>query len=73
MNISEIEKQHKAFTDHMTKCPNCGHTMLIASKDGKKLCKNCHRYVFVNKKAELMYRNKEALIKVKKELENERG
>lgn len=70
LKMSETEKQHQAFTNHSTKC-KCGHTMLIASKDGKKLCKHCHNYVFVNKKAEIMYRTKEALIKAKKELENE--
>lgn len=71
MRISDIEKQHQAFTEHSTRC-QCGHTMLIASKDGKKLCKHCHRYVFINKKAELMYRNKETLIKAKKELYEQR-
>lgn len=68
MRLSDIEKQHQVFTEHRTKC-QCGHTMLISSKDGKQLCRYCHRYVFVNKEAELKYRNKEQIAKLKKELE----
>lgn len=67
---SEIEKKAQHFSEHRTKC-KCGHSILIATKDGKKLCKWCHEYAFVNKEAEIRYRNKEALLKAKKELENE--
>lgn len=70
MIYSNVEKQHQAFTTHSTRC-KCGHSMLIATKDGKRLCRYCGEYVFINKEAELKFRNKEALIKAKKELENE--
>lgn len=70
MNFKEMEKKAQVYSGYMTKC-KCGHTMLIATKDGKKLCKWCHEYAFVNKEAELRYRNKEALMKIKKELEDE--
>ena len=64
----EIKAQSEFFTEHATRC-KCGHTILITSKDGKELCRYCRKYVFVNKEAELKYRNKEALIKAKRELE----
>ena len=69
---SEIEKKARHFTEHSTKC-KCGHTMLITTKDGKLLCKHCHEYAFINKKAELMYRNKEKLMKLRRELNEQRG
>lgn len=62
-----IEKSRQYFSEHATRC-KCGHTMLIISKDGKKLCPYCKEFVFINKEAEIKYRNKEALIKARREL-----
>lgn len=67
---NQMEKKAQFFTDNNTRC-KCGHTMLIVSKDGKKLCSYCKEYVFINKEAEIKYRNKEALIRAKRELNNE--
>lgn len=67
MKISDIEKQHKFATEHATKC-KCGHKTLITTKDGKRLCSWCKEFVFVNKEAEIKYRNKEKINKLKGEL-----
>ena len=64
---TQMEKNAQFFSDNSTRC-KCGHTMLIISKDGKKLCPYCKEFVFVNKEAEIKYRNKEALIRARREL-----
>ena len=71
MRIKEVEDRAKIFTDYSTKC-KCGHTILITSKDGKALCTWCHNYVFANREARIKYRNKEALIKARRELDEQR-
>lgn len=58
MTIKEIEKQHKFYTEHRTLC-KCGHSLLIYTKDGKAICKKCHRYVFANEEIERKYRREE--------------
>ena len=63
----EIVNEHEIFSKHSIKC-KCGHTMLITTKDGKDICKHCGEYAFINKQAEIRYRNKEMLIKARREL-----
>ena len=65
--MKEIDDEARYFTDNRVKC-SCGHSLLITSKDGKALCKWCHHYAFISKEAEIRYRNKEALLKARREL-----
>ena len=66
MRCINVEKEHNFFTEHSTKC-KCGHTLLITEKKGYKLCRFCKRYVFATKEIEIKYRNKEALMKYRRE------
>lgn len=44
------------------KC-RCGHTVVIANRDGRAICKHCNRWVFKDKKTEFEFRMKENQIK----------
>lgn len=55
------------FTENSTKC-KCGHTILITSKEGYRLCNWCHRYVFKNKEIEKKYRKEEFVKTLKREI-----
>ena len=68
MRCIDIEKQHNFFTEHSVKC-KCGHSILVSNKYGRVPCKWCGRFVFATKELELKYRNKEALLKYKRERE----
>lgn len=68
MKWNEEVEQHKYFTKHRTLC-KCGHSVLVTEKKGYQLCNWCHNLVFINKEAELKYRNKEMLLKAKRKLE----
>lgn len=61
------EYQDLIYDFYSIKCKYCGHTLTFPPTVKKKLCSHCHRYNFINKKEEFMYRFKEA--KNKKERE----
>lgn len=71
MKLSDVEKQAKFIVAHESKY-KCGHTQLVSNRKGRAICKWCKNYIFVNKEAELKYRNKEMLIKAKRELEDKK-
>ena len=69
--MKEIDNEARYFTDNRIKC-KCGHSLLITSKDGKELCTWCNNYAFINKEAELKYKNKAQIEKLRRELNGRR-
>lgn len=66
-SLAEIDKLYHYYTENRILC-KCGHSVVITSKDGKKLCTFCHRYVFANEELEKKYRKEEFIKTLKTRL-----
>lgn len=64
---AEIEKRCDDYSKHTYKC-KCGHSIVIANKNGVAECNWCHNNVFKDKKIEFEYRMKQNLIKERRNL-----
>ena len=63
------DKEYNIKAKLSTKC-KCGHSITLWNKNGYFTCKWCGRLVFVNRRAEMKFRQKGILAKLKKDLED---
>lgn len=56
LSLNDIEKLMEEKTENRIACKNCGHTMNISNRKGKRICSHCGYYVFINDKEEFKYR-----------------
>ena len=65
------DEKYDYLTELVRTC-KCGHSIIIKNKRGCYPCKWCGRLVFINKKVEMKYRQREILAKLRKDLEEKK-
>lgn len=70
LDFKEMQRKLDDIAKTTYKC-KCGHTIVIANKDGRAICNYCGHMAFINKQKEFEYRVKENLFRERRK-NNER-
>lgn len=61
------DEKYDNYAKFNAKC-QCGHSVLIFNKKGYRECKHCGRLIFINKRYEMKYKQREMVAKLKRDL-----